>query len=146
VRRIAAYFDRCPDKLNVDDLKRYFDDLLKTHSWSTIKIDRNGLQFFYQLAHNHHQAMAATLYCRTERYGEMTLGCVPCESETVLFHSCDHRSCPRCQNHDTTLWLERQQQKLLPVDYFMVTFTLPYELRDLVWRNQKERYALVIQW
>jgi len=48
VRRIADYFDRCPDKLNVDDLKRYFDDLLKTHSWSTIKLDRNGLQFFYK--------------------------------------------------------------------------------------------------
>ncbi|MBL1258949.1 MAG: site-specific integrase [Thiotrichaceae bacterium] len=48
VRRIANYFDRCPDKLSVDDLQRYFDDLLKTHSWSTIKIDRNGLQFFYK--------------------------------------------------------------------------------------------------
>jgi len=48
VRRIAAYFDRCPDKLKVDDLKVYFDDLLKTHSWSTIKLDRNGLQFFYK--------------------------------------------------------------------------------------------------
>ena len=51
----------------------------------------------------------------------------------------------RCQNHDTTLWLERQQEKLLPVDYFMVTFTLPYELRDLVWRNQRQLYALMIQ-
>ena len=48
VRRIAAYFNRCPDRLTVDDLKVYFDDLLKTHSWSTIKLDRNGLQFFYK--------------------------------------------------------------------------------------------------
>jgi len=48
VRRIATYFDRCPDRLKVDDLKVYFDDLLKTHSWSTIKVDRNGLQFFYK--------------------------------------------------------------------------------------------------
>ena len=70
---------------------------------------------------------------------------MPCDVETVRFHSCGHRSCPRCQNHDTTLWLERQQQKLLPVDYFMVTFTLPYELRDWVWRNQKQLYALMIQ-
>lgn len=48
VRRIAEYFDRCPDRLNTDDLKDYFSDLLKTHSWSTIKLDRNGLQFFYK--------------------------------------------------------------------------------------------------
>jgi site-specific recombinase XerD len=48
VRRIATYFDRCPDRLSAEDLKVYFDDLLKTHSWSTIKLDRNGLQFFYK--------------------------------------------------------------------------------------------------
>ena len=48
VRRIAAYFDHCPDRLKADDLKVYFSALLKTHSWSTIKLDRNGLQFFYK--------------------------------------------------------------------------------------------------
>jgi hypothetical protein len=48
VRRIAAYFNRCPERLSAEDLKVYFDDLLKTHSWSTIKLDRNGLQFFYK--------------------------------------------------------------------------------------------------
>jgi len=98
-----------------------------------------------RLEHRHHQAMAATRHCRTERYGEMRLRCVPCGIDATRFHSCGHRSCPRCQNHDTSLWLERQQQKLLPVDYFMVTFTLPYELRDRVWRNQKQCYALIIQ-
>jgi integrase/recombinase XerD len=48
VRRISAFFDRCPDQLSQDDLKRYFTSLIKTHSWSTVKIDRNGLQFFYK--------------------------------------------------------------------------------------------------
>ena len=48
LRRIIAFFDRCPDKLTTDDLKRYFASLIKTHSWSTVKIDRNGLQFFYK--------------------------------------------------------------------------------------------------
>ena len=44
VRRISGFFDR----LNEDQLKTYFDALVKSHSWSTVKIDRNGLQFFYQ--------------------------------------------------------------------------------------------------
>lgn len=48
VRRIADYFDRCPDRLTVDDLKDYFTSLIQSHSWSTVKIDRVGLQFFYQ--------------------------------------------------------------------------------------------------
>ncbi|NRD73701.1 site-specific integrase [Shewanella sp. VB17] len=48
VRRIAAYFDACPDNLTTDDLKRYFAQLIASHSWSTVKLDRNGLQFFYR--------------------------------------------------------------------------------------------------
>lgn len=48
VRRIAEYFDCCPDKLTLDQLKDYFTALVKSHSWSTVKVDRNGLQFFYK--------------------------------------------------------------------------------------------------
>lgn len=47
VRRITAYFDTCPDRLSQDQLKDYFSSLVKSHSWSTVKLDRNGLQFFY---------------------------------------------------------------------------------------------------
>jgi len=48
VRRITTFFDRCPDKLKIDDLKTFFSSLVETHSWSTVKVDRNGLQFFYK--------------------------------------------------------------------------------------------------
>ena len=48
VRRITKFFDRCPDSLNLEDFKHYFDALVKSHSWSTVKVDRNGLQFFYK--------------------------------------------------------------------------------------------------
>jgi len=37
----------------------------------------------------------------------------------------------------------RQQKKQLPVDYFMVTFTLPYQLRELTWQHQKVIYPLM---
>ncbi len=48
VRRITTFFDRSPDTLTKADLKSYFAQLIQTHSWSTIKLDRNGLQFFYK--------------------------------------------------------------------------------------------------
>ena len=48
VRRVTAYFDQCPDRLTVDQLKIYFTALVKSHSWSTVKVDRNGLQFFFK--------------------------------------------------------------------------------------------------
>ncbi len=48
IRRIAEYFDICPDKLTQNQLKEFFATLVQTHSWSTVKVDRNGLQFFYK--------------------------------------------------------------------------------------------------
>lgn len=48
LRRIAAFFDCCPERLSDADLKDYFTSLVKSHSWSTVKLDRNGLQFFYK--------------------------------------------------------------------------------------------------
>ncbi len=48
VRRVKTYFDCCPDKLKHKQLEVYFADLVESHSWSTVKIDRNGLQFFWK--------------------------------------------------------------------------------------------------
>jgi site-specific recombinase XerD len=48
LRRIASFFDLCPDELTPAQLKDYFTSLITTHSWSTVKLDRNGLQFFYK--------------------------------------------------------------------------------------------------
>ena len=52
VRRIGDFFDRCPDTLSTADLKSFFASLISTHSWSTVKLDRNGLQFFYRYTLN----------------------------------------------------------------------------------------------
>ncbi|MCP4296528.1 MAG: hypothetical protein GY786_13070 [Proteobacteria bacterium] len=62
--------------------------------------------------------------CRSEDSEEITAYCPCCGLEQKIFHSCGHRNCPKCQSHDTTKWLERQKSKLLPVFYFMVTFTI----------------------
>jgi integrase len=41
-------YDCPPDALTQEQLEGYFESLVKTHSWSTVKIDRNGLQFFFK--------------------------------------------------------------------------------------------------
>ena len=48
VRRIKDHFDCCPDQLTIEQMEEYFSQLVDTHSWSTVKIDRNGLQFFWK--------------------------------------------------------------------------------------------------
>ncbi len=48
VRRISEHFDCCPDQLTPEQLEIYFGELVESHSWSTVKIDRNGLQFYWR--------------------------------------------------------------------------------------------------
>lgn len=52
VRQASEYFDCCPDNLSISQLKAFFLHLVNTHSWSKVKIARNGLQRFYQLVLN----------------------------------------------------------------------------------------------
>jgi len=48
VRRLARFVDRCPDDLSIDELNAYFEQLIDTKGWSTVKLDRNGIRFFYE--------------------------------------------------------------------------------------------------
>lgn len=91
------------------------------------------------------QAINAVQRCRTPDSGELYVQCTQCEQAHWQPMSCGHRSCPKCQNHEVSQWLERQQTKLLPVEYFMATFTLPEGLRSFVWYHQKTIYAILFQ-
>ncbi len=46
IRRIGNYFDCRVDELTSDQLLDYFNDLLDSHSWNTVKLDLYGLKFF----------------------------------------------------------------------------------------------------
>jgi site-specific recombinase XerD len=48
LRRVSGFFDCCPDQLDQRQLRDYFSSLSQSHSWSSVKLDRNGLQFFYR--------------------------------------------------------------------------------------------------
>jgi hypothetical protein len=81
--------------------------------------------------------------CRTSAAPRMLAQCNGCDAQRFVPHSCGHRSCPHCQQHESQQWLERQLQKQVPAEYFLVTFTLPKELRSLAWQQQRMLYALM---
>jgi hypothetical protein len=91
----------------------------------------------------HLKALNAIRRCRTPDSGELYVQCPECGQAEWRPMSCGHRSCPKCQNHEASQWIDRQQAKLLPAPYFMTTFTLPYELRPLSWQHQKTVYAIL---
>ena len=90
-------------------------------------------------------ALAAMKRCRTRFAPRMLAACTACGEQRSVPHSCGHRACPHCQHHESQVWLQRQLKSLVPATYFMVTFTVPAELRGLTWGHQRVMYALLMQ-
>jgi len=89
------------------------------------------------------RAVWAITHCRTAEMGGHLHACGACGKREFHFHSCNHRSCPQCGKQATAEWVERQLGKRVGAPYFMVTFTLPEELRGLFFTAAaKEMYQL----
>ena len=91
------------------------------------------------------KALHALKQCRSDTSPLFKLSCSDCDEYQFIPHSCGHRSCPHCQHHESQQWIEQQLQKHVPANYFMITFTLPKELRSLAWQHQKAMYQLLFQ-
>ncbi len=93
----------------------------------------------------HLKALTAIKLCRGPQSPKMLVQCenADCSHQLLLMHSCGHRHCPHCQNHETQAWIEKQLQKQVPADYFMISFTLPAQLRSMVWKKQRLVYSLL---
>ncbi len=88
-------------------------------------------------------ALSAFRICRSSMSPRMELACDDCTEQSYLPHSCGHRHCPHCQAHESQRWIDRQSQKLISGNYFMVTFTLPAQFRRLAWGQQRVMYDLI---
>ena len=93
----------------------------------------------------HTKALESMAGCRHEHGPHMLAQCAnhQCDTTAYIPHSCGHRNCPHCQNHESQQWIEQQLSKRLPCQYYLITFTLPEQLRDLAWKNQKTVYSLM---
>ena len=102
-------------------------------------------QYADSLLPGQRRALAAMKACRTRASRHLQLACTACQHTDWLPHSCGHRACPLCQHHETEQWLHRQRQRQLPVRYFLVTFTLPAQLRELAWAHQRPVYDAMLR-
>jgi hypothetical protein len=102
-------------------------------------------QFGDKMLPSHRQAMRDIERCRTPALGGHIYTCEACGETQYLYHSCRNRHCPKCQNDKAQLWLEKQQAMLLPVPYFLLTFTLPSELRQVARSHQRLVYGLLFR-
>ena len=102
-------------------------------------------QYRDRLSAEHLRALAAIGQCRSQASRRMQVQCPQCEHQRRVPHSCGHRHCPHCQAHESQQWLDRQLQKQVPAQYFLLTFTLPTELRALAWAHQDVLYDLLMR-
>jgi hypothetical protein len=102
-------------------------------------------KFGDQLLPSHRSAMWAIEHCRTEALGGHVYHCPECDQHVYQYHSCRNRHCPKCQNEQAQHWLEQQRDLLLPVPYFMLTFTLPASLRPIARSHQALLYDLLFR-
>lgn len=92
---------------------------------------------------SHLRVMWCIEHCRTEALGGHIYQCEDCGEVVYSYHSCRNRHCNQCQTDKAAAWLAQQQALLLPVPYFLVTFTLPKEVRAVAYANQQVVYNLL---
>ncbi len=90
------------------------------------------------------RALQAILQCRTPALGGQVYGCEDCGALHYSYHSCGNRHCPKCHGQQTERWLEKQRARLLPCPHYLLTFTLPSELRAVARSHQKLVYGLLL--
>jgi hypothetical protein len=91
------------------------------------------------------KAMRDIEECRTAALGGQLEICDQCFESPYSYHSCRNRHCPKCQGERTRRWLETQRERLLPVPYYLVTFTLPAELRSVAHAQPSLVYAILMR-
>jgi putative transposase/transposase-like zinc-binding protein len=80
--------------------------------------------------------------CRTPEMERGALySCPGCGNRHFAWQSCGNRNCPKCGNDKVTKWLAKRQNEILPVDHYMITLTLPFELRALCRLSPREVYG-----
>ena len=108
--------------------------------------DRFSEHFFSRYRHHLPKGAFKTLQdillCRTEAMGGHRFRCDRCGHVHFAWHSCNNRLCPTCGAADNAAWTAAHLNRLLPVPYFLVTFTLPSELRQYAYSHPGAFYKL----
>ena len=110
-------------------LRRFIPQLLKTAP---------------ALSPQQQRAIWAITHCRTSALGGRAFACKQCGHLHFAYHSCNHKACPQCGALSAHRWVQRELAKLVNAPYFLVTFTLPAQLRPcFLGPRAKEAYDLL---
>ncbi|QDV27569.1 IS91 family transposase [Aureliella helgolandensis] len=90
------------------------------------------------------KVLRAVMACREESLGAIRYRCLSCDLEHTVPRSCCNRHCAACQHEKVQEWLEKQQDRLLPCHYFLITFTVPKEVREAMLAHPEDAYPAML--
>ena len=102
-------------------------------------------KFGHRIPAEHRKVIDAIINCRTPDSGVAVFGCDSCPDKRIVYLSCGNRHCPNCQQDKSQQWLNRSMNNVLPGPHFMITFTVPKELRRFFRSNQKATYSALFK-
>jgi hypothetical protein len=102
-------------------------------------------RFATRIPGEHKKVIEAIISCGSPANGSLWYGCESCGQLEMLPRCCGNRHCPGCQQHKAYAWLDTQLQRQLPTHHFMLTFTVPQQLRAFVRHHQRIGYATLFE-
>jgi hypothetical protein len=87
--------------------------------------------------------LRAIARCRTAALGGHLDVCTACDHREPSYNSCRNRHCPKCQALAQARWIEGRLERILPVHYFHVVFTVPSELRAIAAQNRRAIFDIL---
>jgi len=89
----------------------------------------------------HKETIAAIINCRSGHFGVAIYRCNVCGTNHHIDRSCGNRHCPQCQYHKSRQWLAAQLDRRLPCNHFLLTFTVPDQVRPFCRSHQEAAYG-----
>jgi hypothetical protein len=114
-------------------------DLFRTHGPAYLA------RFGSSMPVSHKKVIAAITGCRTASNGSVLYRCGGCSQPQLLPRCCGNRHCPGCQQHKAYAWLDTQLERQLPTHHFMLTFTVPDQLRAFIRTHQHIGYGALFE-
>ena len=85
------------------------------------------------------------LNCRTEPVPFLFTRCDTCSAVHPVYKSCKDRMCPVCNGSAPIKWVAKRESELLATGYFLLTYTVPSQLRKLFLLNKKLCYNILFK-
>ena len=128
---------RCPAGVAAARPALEVADILRRHL--------DGYRQLHALTEGQNHVARALVACRTAALGGHLDLCTACGFETPAYNSCRNRHCPKCQALNQARWVEARLERILPIHYFHLVFTIPSELHGLARNNRAAIFALLFR-